>query len=186
MNKILLISLLLTALATGCGYHPVPKPFGYFRIDLPKPEYVRCDTTLPFSFEIQKQAVLKLNPDGKYWMDIHYPDLNATIHCSYKTVQNNVEELADDARRLVLKHRVMADDISESFYSNREHRVYGHFYNLTGNVASVAQFTLTDSTSHFIFGAVYFENVPNKDSIAPVSDYIKKDIIHLMESFRWK
>jgi gliding motility-associated lipoprotein GldD len=184
--KILPFVLLLLIIANACHQNPVPKPYGHFRIDVPENEYMLCDTILPFSFDIQKQAVLSLNPNGKYWMDIHYPHLNATIHCSYKNLQNNVEEISEDARRLVMKHRVMADDISESYFSNPEHKVYGVFYNLSGNVASVAQFTLTDSVRHFLLGAVYFNNVPNKDSIAPVSEYIKRDVIHLMESFRWK
>jgi gliding motility-associated lipoprotein GldD len=184
--KILPALLLLIIMATACHNHPVPKPYGHFRIDLPQPEYVLCDTTLPFSFEMQKTAVLALNPGGTYWMDIHYPALNAAIHCSYKVVQNNVEELSEDARRLVMKHRTMADDISERFYSNPEQRVFGTFFDLTGNVASVAQFTITDSVRHFLLGAVYFNHATEKDSVAPVSEFIKRDIIHLMESFRWK
>ncbi len=184
--KILPILLLLLTLATACHNHPVPKPYGHFRIDLPEPEYVRCDTILPFSFDIQKKAVLKLNPNGTYWMDILYPELNAAIYCSYTAVNNNVSELSEDARRLVMKHKLMADDISESYYSNPEQKVYGTFFNLSGNVASVAQFTITDSTRHFLVGAVYFNDAPDKDSIAPVSDYIKRDIIRLMESFKWK
>lgn len=186
MIKNLSVALLIVLFASACHNHPVPKPYAHFRIDLPEPEYVRCDTALPFSFDIQKNAILKFNPEAGYWIDILYPDLNAAIHCSYKALNNNVEELSDDARRLVMKHRVMADDISESFYSNAEEKVFGTFFNLTGNVASVAQFTLTDSVNHFFLGAVYFNNAPNKDSIAPVSEYIKRDVIRLMESFRWK
>jgi len=48
------------------------------------------------------------------------------------------------------------------------------------------QFVITDSTKHFIRGALYFDNVPNKDSIAPVADYIRQDMMQLIESFSWK
>ena len=65
-------------------------------------------------------------------------------------------------------------------------KVYGILYDLTGNTASSVQFILTDSVKHFFRGALYFENVPNKDSIAPMSAYIREDVIRLMESFEWK
>ena len=64
--------------------------------------------------------------------------------------------------------------------------MHGILYDLKGNTASNVQFVLTDSTKHFFRGALYFNNVPNKDSIAPMSDYIREDIIHIMESFEWK
>jgi len=71
-------------------------------------------------------------------------------------------------------------------FENPEKKVYGILYDLTGNTASSVQFVLTDSTKHFFRGALYFENVPNKDSIAPMSAYIREDVIRLMESFEWK
>ena len=46
------------------------------------------------------------------------------------------------------------------------------------------QFYLTDSTNHFLRGALYFNTEVN-DSIAPVSIFLKDDIKHLIESFRW-
>jgi hypothetical protein len=35
-------------------------------------------------------------------------------------------------------------------------------------------------------GALYFDNIPNRDSIAPVLDYIHTDIQHFIENFQWK
>ena len=48
------------------------------------------------------------------------------------------------------------------------------------------QFWITDSTTHYVRGALYFNVAPNPDSIAPVDEYIREDIRHLIESFRWK
>jgi gliding motility-associated lipoprotein GldD len=59
-------------------------------------------------------------------------------------------------------------------------------YELTGNCASPVQFILTDSVNNFIRGALYFDAVPNADSIAPVSAYVEKDVKRLVESMRWK
>jgi len=181
-----LIFILTIILMVACGNPGMPKPFGFYRVDLPVNEYQLADTTLPFRFEISTLAELHLNPEGKFWMDIIYPSLNATIHCSYKRIENNLYSLSEDAHRLVYKHIVRADDISERFFSNPDNRVYGIFYNLLGNSASNAQFVLTDSVNHFIWGAVYFNHVPNKDSIAPMADFIRRDVVRLMESFEWK
>jgi gliding motility-associated lipoprotein GldD len=95
-------------------------------------------------------------------------------------------ELSEDARKYVYKHSVKADGISERVFEHPEKKVYGVFYDITGNAASSVQFTLTDSTQHFVRGALYFNNVPNKDSIAPMVDYIREDMVRLMESFEWK
>ncbi|MDD2284517.1 MAG: gliding motility lipoprotein GldD [Paludibacter sp.] len=177
---------LLTVILTSCKKNYYPKPYGYFRVDLPDNEYVRLDTLLPYTFDISSFAVLEIKQKEKYWINIVYPELNAAIHCSYKAVDRNLYELSEDAHRSVYKHLIRADDITEQVFSNPERKVYGIYYDLKGNAASVAQFVLTDSINHFFRGAVYFNHVPNKDSIAPMSDYIKQDVIRLMESFSWK
>jgi gliding motility-associated lipoprotein GldD len=86
----------------------------------------------------------------------------------------------------VYKHTVKAENIAEIPYENAEQKVYGILYELTGNTASPVQFVLTDSNKNFFRGALYFENVPNKDSIAPIVQYVQKDIVRLIESFEWK
>ena len=103
-----------------------------------------------------------------------------------RALLGNLRELSEDARRFVYAHSDRADDISERLYEHPERHVYGLLYDLKGNVASPVQFTATDSTRHFFRGALYFNNVPNKDSIAPMLDYVRQDIIRLMESFEWE
>jgi gliding motility-associated lipoprotein GldD len=143
---------------------------------------------LPYRFELSKNAVLvsRDSKDGKFWVDIVYPDLNASIYCSYKPVTGNLSDLLEDSRKIVYKHTIRADGISEKMYDHPEKNVHGILYDLKGNTASSVQFVLTDSTRNFFRGALYFNNVPNKDSIAPMSEYVREDIIHLMESFEWK
>jgi gliding motility-associated lipoprotein GldD len=185
----LLVGVLVGILfVVSCRNNSYPKPYGYFRVDLPEHTYISVDTLLPYSFDRSTHAhiAFKSEPQEQYWIDIIYPSLNATIHCSYKEVKGKLYDLTEDAHRSVYKHLVRADDIQEKFFDNPEQQVYGVFYDLQGDVASVAQFTLTDSVQHFFRGAVYFNHVPNKDSIAPMADYIKKDVVRLMESFSWK
>ncbi len=167
-----------------------PKPYGYFRIDLPENTYTRFDSVYPpYTFEISTyaQVIPRHSKNSKEnWLDIVYPQYNGRIYCSYIKIDNDFRKLSEESRDLVYKHTVRADAIIEHPYENDEEKVYGIFYEITGNAASPMQFLLTDSTSHFLRGALYFNAIPNADSIAPVSKFIEKDLKHLVETLRWK
>lgn len=179
-----IIGLVLAA----CGNSYTPKPYGYFRIYTPPHAYNNLQEAMPFKFDYSKWATINLREQANetYWFDLKYPQFNAAVHVSYKAINGNFRTLTEDARRFVYKHSVKADNISERAFSDESKRVYGLLYDLKGNTASNLQFVITDSTRHFLRGALYFDNVPNKDSIAPVTAYIREDIIKLIESFDWK
>lgn len=181
--------LLITLGLVACGETAIPKPYGYFRVDIPPHAYRKIDTLgLPYRFELSKWArVVKRDQDGEhYWIDVVYPSLNASLYCSYKPVAGNLFNLLEDAHRIVYKHSVKADGIGEKVFESKQKRVYGLLYELKGNTASSVQFVLTDSTKHFFRAALYFNNVPNKDSIAPMAQYLHNDIVRMIESFEWK
>lgn len=186
MKKLIFPLILLVLYA--CNEIHYPKPYGYFRVDLPPHQYRSCEADLPYTFSYPVVAKIQVKPDSKekYWIDVDYPSLHAAVHCSYKAVNGDIYALSEDAHRLVYKHLVKADNIIETVFENPAHRVYGVFYELRGNTASAAQFVLTDSVRHFVRGALYFNHVPNKDSIAPMAAYIREDMRVMMESFRWK
>ena len=183
------VLLIYGLLTVGCGEATIPKPYGYFRVDLPAHRYERLDSApLPYSFEksVYARVQPRMEEGENFCIDVKYPSLNASLYCSYKPVHSNLFELSEDTRKIVYKHTVRADGIGEKVFENPDKKVYGILYDLTGNTASSVQFILTDSVKHFFRGALYFENVPNKDSIAPMSAYIREDVIRLMESFEWK
>jgi gliding motility-associated lipoprotein GldD len=94
--------------------------------------------------------------------------------------------LIEDSRRLVFKHTVKADGISESRIDHPDAKVHGLYYDIEGNAASSVQFFVTDSTEHFLRGALYFYASPQIDSIKPVLDFVKKDIAVMLETFKWR
>jgi gliding motility-associated lipoprotein GldD len=65
-------------------------------------------------------------------------------------------------------------------------KVYGLIYDIEGNTASSLQFYVTDSTKHFIRGALYFNVRPNIDSVKIVLEFLKKDVLHLIQTLQWK
>lgn len=187
LKKFLLPCIGLSLLA--CQETPIPKPIGYFRIDLPEKIYEAPDSLpFPFQFELPQYAKINLQrtKEDSRFLNIDFPKYGARVHMSYIKVDTNLPTLLEDARTLVYKHLEKAQDISEVSIYKLEKRVFGVFYTLDGNTASGSQFYLTDSSNHFVRGALYFNVVPNFDSIAPVQTFIEQDIQHLIESLQWK
>ena len=87
---------------------------------------------------------------------------------------------------MVVRQAKYPDRIREQAYTNPEASVYGSLFMLDGESASPLQFMLTDSVSRFFRGALYYDCIPNADSLAPVTDYLKQDVIELIQSFNWK
>lgn len=181
----------ITLLLASCGNNDyTPKPRGYYRVDFPQKEYMQLDGDLPYTFEYPVYATYDLreskNPEEQYWGDINIKPLKAKIHLSYKSVNNNLDKYISDAHSFVYKHTIKADAISETPYIDPDKKVYGLLYEIKGDAASNIQFYLTDSTRKFVRGALYFNVVPNKDSLAPMLDFVNLDIKHLIETFSWK
>ncbi|MFP4018621.1 MAG: gliding motility lipoprotein GldD [Bacteroidales bacterium] len=191
ITTIFLISVIGMLFFVSCQTrsNQTPKPKGYFRIDLPENKYTLFDSDCSYKFEYSEISEIIRDPENNgnnCWLNIYYPDLDGKIHISYKQVNGNLDTFIEDSRNLAYKHTVKAESIREKLYESEDRNVYGLLYELKGNVASPVQFYMTDSTNHFIRGSLYFNTEPNKDSLAPVIDYVKKDIRHLIETLEWK
>lgn len=181
---------ILSLLMLGCGDDPLPKPKGYLRLEYPQAIYKSATIPLPFTFEKNEYSapISSINKLGSTrGIDIKYPALKATIYLTYKEVNNgNLDSLLRDAQNLTQKHTMKADEISMNEFQNVENKTYGMLYEVGGDAASQSQFYITDSVKHFLSGSLYFRAIPNYDSIYPASQYLKKDIKHIMESVEWK
>lgn len=181
-------------LVYGCHKVSVPKPRGYFRIDLPEKEYAATDTVkllrnLPVSFEYPAYGRISEaeDRDEPGWFNIEFPSYKAKIYFTYKTVKDSLSELLEQTYKLnVRNHISKADAINELVISDSKKKVYGILYDLKGNTASAVQFYVTDSTKHYLRGSLYFEAEPNADSLAPVIGFFREDIVHLIGTLRWK
>lgn len=186
MKKFLLIVIIAIGFAS-CSEEALPKPKAYLRLDYPLPEYIKIDNECPYTFEknvITKDETARGN--SSCWLNVVYPRMKGTIYLTYHPVNNDIDSLLRDTQNLTREHVRKADAIVEQVFSDDENKVYGMLYEVDGNAASQTQFYLTDSVNHFLSGSVYFYSKPNYDSIYPASQYIQKDVKHLMESLRWK
>lgn len=173
----------------SCSETYIPKPRAYFRINFPEKSYHEYNGDCGFRFSIPVYAEV-VQDDGKNaepcWLNVIYKPFNAQLHLSYKTLgdSNNFYILTEEARSLVYKHTIKAEEISENVIVT-DTNVYGMLYELKGNTASAIQFFLTDSVEHYLRGALYFNVKTNRDSLQPVIDFLKVDINELIKTFNW-
>ncbi|MBP5710636.1 MAG: hypothetical protein J6W84_06635 [Bacteroidales bacterium] len=191
MKKIAFAAALIMMFA-ACAHREAPetpKPVGYFRIEVPPHSYRTLDTLLPFSFDYSDYASCSFENkgDNTVWLFLKYPAFNADIDITYMPLRNDLHEkvLAED--KLISNHYQIADDVEYSIINDPESRLFGQIYDIKGkSVACPLSFWMTDSTSHYFRGALYFNHAPNNDSLQPVIDYIREDVLQLIETFQWK
>jgi len=174
---------------SGCGESYTPKPRSYFRIDFPDKDYIPYHAeNCSYSFEVPAYA--KVTPfagktDESCWINIEFPGYRGQIHITYKSLETDLNTYVEDIRTLAYKHSIKADDIIEKPFSYPDRRVNGIIYDIRGNTASSLSFFATDSSKNFLSGALYFNVIPNKDSLAPVIQFFSADVLHLIETLNW-
>jgi gliding motility-associated lipoprotein GldD len=182
----------LTALAS-CNSDYTPKPRGYFKIQFPKKEYQLFNQAgYPYSFEFPTYAKIVKDSsffgeatENPWWINIDFPQFNGRVYVSYKEIgKNKFDKLINDAFTMTNKHTMKAYSIDDSLITN-PNNVHGVYFKVGGNVATANQFFLTDSTKHFLRGALYFDATPNEDSLGIVNRFLMEDVKHLINTFRW-
>ncbi len=186
------ITVVIAALlVTSCDRQYLPKPTGYNRLDLPEHEYRSLPDSLPYGFEYSKHA--RLLPDtsyvrDRYWIEIYYPALKSNIHITYQPLKGSdklLREFVDDSYTLTAKHQIKAYAINEILTTTPSGKT-AVIAELEGEVPSQFQFTVTDSVRNFLRGALYFQTKVHNDSLAPAIEYMKQDMMHLINTLEWK
>ena len=206
-------AVVIILLLVSCNSVYTSKKKGYFNIDLPQHAYQQFNREgFPYSFEypvystiIQDSTFFDSTPENPYWINIDFPQYNARVFLSYKIIGgkaiykvqqrdgsykdsagiNRFDKMVNDAFNLTNKNDAVATSIRDSLMKT-PNGVHGVYFKVGGNAATARQFFLTDSTQHFIRGALYFGATPNSDSIKPVQDFLTEDIHHMINTFRWK
>jgi gliding motility-associated lipoprotein GldD len=197
----------------SCHSDFVPRPRGYFRVDLPQHAYRVFDQPgYPYRFEypvyaevVRDSSFFGEAPENPWWINIDFPSLNGRIYISYNIIgglttykvkqpdgsyadslaTNTFANLLDGSYRLTYKHSSKASSIEDSLIQTAK-GIHGAYFRIGGNAATANQFFVTDSVHHFLRGALYFDTAPNEDSLRPVNDFLMKDMLHLIETFEWK
>jgi gliding motility-associated lipoprotein GldD len=195
----------------GCNSTYTSKKKGYFNIQLPQRNYQAFNREgFPYQFEypayaqvIQDSTYFDSNPENPYWVNIDFPTFGARIFLSYKIIGgkaiykikkgesyidsigiNQFDRMVNDAFMLTNKNDAVATSINDSVFHTKN-GVSGVYFKVGGNAATARQFFMSDTTTNFIRGALYFDTTPNADSLKPVQDFLQKDIEHLISTFKW-
>ena len=188
---ILAIALNFTS---SCNSDYTPKPRGYFKIPFPTKQYQAFDESgYPYSFEypvyakvVRDSSFFGEATENPWWINIDFPQFNSRVYVSYKEIgKNKYDKLINDAFTMTNKHNMKAYSIDDSLIST-PNNVHGVFFKVGGNVATANQFFLTDTTKHFLRGALYFDATPNEDSLGIVNRFLIEDVKHMINTFKWK
>ncbi|GAB2856273.1 gliding motility lipoprotein GldD [Hymenobacter ruber] len=180
-------------LLASCSSAPdfTPKPKGYNRIDLPAHRYRMLPAGHPYEFEYSTQAVIKRDSSymaQPHWLNVYYPKLHANVQITYMDVQRDrrlYNKMMEDARKLTGKHEIKATAIDERILKTPS-GMRASVFELQGEVPSQFQFYTTDSTKHFFRGALYFRTATANDSLAPVIEYVKTDMVRMLNTLKYK
>lgn len=187
--------LLSVIMIISCNSEYTFKERGYYKIDFPQKAYqVFNDPTFPYSFEypvygriVQDTSFFEDKPENPYWINIDFPQFEGRIYLSYKEIgKNDFEKLVNDAFTMSYKQHTYKASSIEPTNITTPNGINGVYFTLTGNTATANQFFLSDSTKHFIRGAMYFDAAPNADSLSIVNDFLKADMQHLINTLQWK
>ena len=184
-SVILLICTLICL--TGCEKSKnQPKPKGFLALNYQTAKYVQFEDDCPFTFKLNQTINQKKIKQSSCNYQFIYPDKKASIYFTYRPIKDDLKKLLVDAQKIPTKHQIKADAISVKVYEDKKQSVFGNFYKVKGDAASQAQFYVTDSINHFITASLYFDAVPNYDSVYPASQYIIDDMKKMMESMKWE
>jgi gliding motility-associated lipoprotein GldD len=109
------------------------------------------------------------------------------MYLSYQEIgKNKFDSLVNDAFTMSYKQHTYKASAIQPQEFNTPNGSSGVYFTLKGNAATSNQFFITDSTRHFLRGALYFAATPNADSLQPVNEFLKKDLWHLLNTLRWR
>ncbi|MEM1319510.1 MAG: hypothetical protein AAGG75_04595 [Bacteroidota bacterium] len=190
-----ILCLCLGLAACGPELVPVPKPRAYPRVLYPEKNYQSFEENYcAFHFEFPTYARVEQDtlffderPANACWFDLFIEEFDARIHCSYYPFDGSeaFEKLREDAFKMVQKHNIKASYIDE-FPIQKSESVQGFAFNIEGPAASPFQFYLSDNQQHFLRGALYFNTQARPDSLAPIFNFVKADIMNMINTFEWK
>ena len=190
------LSLLVCIILWSCSdtSPQLPKPRIYPHVIYPEKAYTLqtfgdCpfEMNIPRYFNVLQDTFQDVNIKNRCWYDLYTPELNAYLHLSYIDVDNrkHFDNLVLDAFELADKHNIKANYRDEIVISEPENNVHGILFEIDGPVATPLQFFVTDSTKHFMRGSLYFKSQVNRDSIGPIYNFLRKDVVELIESYQW-
>ena len=197
LSLVLLCSLFLglTITLASCGEDSVdnPKPRIFPKVVYPERDYQEFELDVcPFTFEFPVYAHIDTDksffgedPLHPCWFDIVIENFDARIYMSYYPIESRADfdKFISDAYKIANQINQRSDYMDEFIVSREE--TGGMILEFEGHAASPMHFFLTDTTNHFLRGALYFNTSVRPDSLHPIIEFLKVDVAHTISTFKW-
>ena len=176
---------LIFIIILSCEKNYQPKPRGLNQINIPNPIYKILEVPGKFQFEKNAIASHNINKD-KGWLNLNYEKYNCEILITTKKFKSikKLNSLTEEAYKLISKHKIKASSINETNVRTKDDK-YAVLFELKGEVPTPFQFITTDSNQNFMRAALYFKDPIRGDSLLPVVSYLKRDMLHVLNTLSW-
>ena len=186
--KKLLFSLLILILLSCGEENFIPKPPTHLTVDLPTHAYKNFTNTSHYNFDMPKLWSVRANLKEKDSLILYLgKEIDGDLHFQYLKVDtaNPLSKHINKTFEKIDFHKARAKQLKDTNFVFKDKKVFGTMYEFIGNSATNFQFYLTDSMNHFVRSELLIRRKPNYDSLQPTLNYIKTDLIHLINTFEW-
>ncbi|MCS7297482.1 MAG: hypothetical protein RMK19_05300 [Bacteroidia bacterium] len=138
-------------------------------------------------FAYPAYAKLHYVPKDSCWFDLYFPELDAYWHITahdLQTLHKTPQKALETYRKLIYKHAIRATDIQEKFIRGPGGK--GFFYEIYGEAPTHALLFYTDSLRYALMIASYFKVAGAEDSLAPIIDRMKYELLRIYPTITWK
>ncbi len=171
----------------SCKSEPYPRPRSFPRIDLPKHAYETWTSeSCPFTFESPTGVRLLKQREDSCVVDFYFSSFNYFWHFTYRNLleskrARNAHE--EEYLKLVMKHAQKMEFLDEIPITGPGG--WGTLYELKGDVGAPYQLIFGDSV-HLLMTSFYFQEALDQDSLQPLVDYVKEDLLHMVATLHWR
>lgn len=193
-DAIYLVIIIITSglLLTSCKKNEYPREYVYHRIDYPEANYKTTDNdSYPYTFEYPLYSTLSVpetKKPGVFWLDLRFEKFRASLYTTFLGIDNKsgFAEKKLIFNSMLIERLSEYSEISETSVENNYQDYIATIYEIKGTPALPLAFFISDKNKFFYQGYIYFDYVPVTDSISDIIVGMKRDIKHIVESFRSK
>lgn len=186
-----LLAVLLSMVFSDCSGGSAdrvaaPRPAAYPRILLYDTLRYAVSEAAPLLFYANASATVSRTPGGdgdSRWLNIAYPRYNAVVYCTFTPVTdaNRAKVLDNRLERMGLN---AGGHSSEALTLDSPGGFHSQLIVTPAESLTPLQFLSTDGNEWVVSGAAYLDYAPSAaaaDSIAPVIDALKADLLYALE-----
>lgn len=184
LSATLLLCCIMTAVSCSNSGAPIPRRHAYPRIDTYPAEYHAVGNTRPIILKNNSAIITtdSISEAGAHWLTISYPNYNADLYLTISRCRSQKEfEEIQDNRVTRISLNIGGNSYEQTGIESPE-GFSGNIFTVIGESATPLMFMCTDGGKCIVSGIFYLKDgraAESPDSIAPIVDAVRRDVIHL-------